>query len=195
MSVPARVTTKARASARSLLPWSRRLRGLSREEPQASGGRAHGRKYAACLQGCRLAESLVECWRVPKTPFDQQVSHVANDSTLSSTPACDSTLSSKIFVGAMRMDVSSMRGATESGEDSTLSIHRSQSVVGGQKPRHRSAEREGSHSSNDGNPLVDGRLTVSRMRRVVGTCWTRSVQVAEAIVCFGVPVPKGRGWF
>jgi len=56
VSVPARVTTKARASARSLLPWSRRLRGLSREEPQASGGRAHGvthgRKYAACLQGC-----------------------------------------------------------------------------------------------------------------------------------------------
>jgi len=119
VSVPERVTAKARASARSRLPWCRRRRGLARKEPQASGGRAHGRKDAACLQGCRLAESLVECWRVPKTPFDQQVAHVANDSTLSSTPACDSTLSSKIFVGAMRMDVSSiqaplrMRVATE----------------------------------------------------------------------------------
>jgi hypothetical protein len=76
----------------------------------------------------------------------------------------------------MRMDVSSiqaplrMRVATEIGEDSTLSIHQSQSVGGGQKPRRRSAEREGSHSSKDGNPLVDGRLTVRRMRRAVGTC-------------------------
>jgi len=88
-------------------------------------------------------------------------------------------------VGAMRMDVSSMRGATESGEDSTLSIHRSQSAGGGQKPRHRSAEREGSHSSNDGNPLVDGRLTVRRMRRVDWTVDRTGGQVAEAIVCFG----------
>ena len=129
----------------------------AREEPQESGGRAHGRKYAACLQGCRLAESLVECWQVPKTPFDQQVAHVANDSTLSSTPACDSTLSSKIVVGAMRMDVSStqatlrIRVATESSEDSTLSIQRNQSAGG--EPRRRSAEREGSHASNDDNPL------------------------------------------
>jgi hypothetical protein len=72
---------------------------------------------------------------------------------------CDSTLSSKIFVGEMRMDVSStqaplrIRVATEFGEDSTLSIQRSQSVGGGQKPRRRSAEREGSHSSKDGNPF------------------------------------------
>jgi hypothetical protein len=164
------------ASCVVLLPWSRRRRGLSRKELQASGSRAHGRKYADCLHGCRFAESLVDCWRVPNAPFDQQVAHVTYDSTLSSTPACDSTLSSKIFVGMMRMDVSSiqaplhMRGATERGEDSTLSIHRNQSSGGGQKPRRRSAEREGSHSSNDGNPLVDGRLTVRRMRRVVGTC-------------------------
>ena len=111
-----------------------------------SGGRVHGRKYAACLQGCRLAESLVERWRVPKDPFDQQVAHVAYDSTLSSTPACDSTLSSKIFVGTVRMDVSSiqaplrMRVATESGEDSTLSIHRSQSAGG--EPRSRGVEAQ-----------------------------------------------------
>jgi len=65
---------------------------------------------------------------------------VAYDSTLSSTPACDSTLSSKIFVGAMRMDVSStqaplrIRVATETGEDSTLSIQSSQSAGGGQEP-------------------------------------------------------------
>ena len=107
------------ASCVVLLPWSRRRRGLSRKELQASGSRAHGRKYADCLHGCRFAESLVDCWRVPNAPFDQQVAHVAYDSTLSSTPACDSTLSSKIFVGAMRMDVSSiqaplrMRVATE----------------------------------------------------------------------------------
>ena len=82
---------------------------------------------------------------------------MAYDSTLSSTPACDSTLSSKISVGAMRMDVSSiqaplrMRVATEGGEDSTLSIHRSQSAGG---VRRRSVDREGSHSSFDSNPLV-----------------------------------------
>jgi len=63
---------------------------------------------------------------------------VAYDSTLSSTPACDSTLSSKIVAGAMRMDVSStqapllIRVATENGEDSTLLIQHSQSSGGGQ---------------------------------------------------------------
>ena len=94
---------------------------------------------------------------------------MAYDSTLSSTPACDSTLSSKISVGAMRMDVSSIqaplriRVATENCKDSPLSIQRSQSAGG---VRRRNAEREGSHSSKDGNPLVDGRLTVRRMRRV-----------------------------
>ena len=145
------------ASCVVLLPWSRRRRGLSRKELQASGSRAHGRKYADCLHGCRFAESLVDCWRVPNAPFDQQVAHVTYDSTLSSTPACDSTLSSKIFVGAMRMDVSSiqaplrMRVATESGEDSTLSIHRSQSAGG---VKRRSVEREGSHSRKDSNSLV-----------------------------------------
>ena len=82
---------------------------------------------------------------------------MAYDSTLSSTPACDSTLSSKIFVGAMRMDVSSiqaplrMRVATESGEDSTLLIHRNQSAGG---VKRRSVEREGSHSRKDSNSLV-----------------------------------------
>jgi hypothetical protein len=112
--------------------------------------------------------------------------------------AGDSTLSSKIFVGAMRMDVSSiqaplrMRVATKGGEDSTLSIHRSQSVGG---VRRRSVEREGSHSRKDGNPLVDGRLTVRCMRRVDWTVERMCNQVVEAIVCFGVPVPKGRGWF
>jgi len=95
------------------------------------------------------------------------------DSTLSihrisSTPACDSTLSSKIFVGAMRMDVSSiqaplrMRVATENGEDSTLSIHRSQSAGGGNR---RSEEREGPHSRENGNPLgwlARGRIASGR---------------------------------
>jgi hypothetical protein len=54
----------------------------------------------------------VQVCRVPgrmqagqKAPSDQQVAHVAYDSTLSSTPACDSTLSSKIFVGAMCIGV------------------------------------------------------------------------------------------
>ena len=101
----------------------------------------------------------------------------------------------------MRMDVSSiqaplrMRVATEIGEDSTLSIQWRQRAGGGQKPRRRSAERQGSHSSNDGNPLVDGRLTVRRMRRVDWTVERMCDQVVEAIVCFGVPVPKGREWF
>ncbi len=54
---------------------------------------------------------------------------------------------------------------------------------------------EGSHSSNDGNPLVDGHLTVRRIRRVDWTDERTCDQVEEAIVCFGVPVPKGRGWF
>ena len=89
--------------------WGRRWRGLSRQEPHASGGCVHGRKYAACLQGCRLAESLVECWQVPKTPFGQQVAHVAGDSLLSSSPACDSPLSSKLCMGEMRMNVSSIQ--------------------------------------------------------------------------------------
>jgi len=146
-------------------------------------GRTAGvRRACTRKEMCRLPAG-VQAHRVPgrvlagpKTPFDQQVAHVAYDSTLSSTPVCDSTLSRKIFVGVMRMDVSSiqaplrMRVATESGEDSTLSIHRSQSACGGQKPRRRSAAREGSHSRNDGNPLVDGPLTVRRMQRVVGTC-------------------------
>ena len=47
----------------------------------------------------------------------------------------------------------------------------------------------------DGNPLVDGRLTVRRMRRVDRTVESMCDQVVEAIVCFGVPAPKGRGWF
>ena len=89
--------------------WGRRWRGLSRQEPHASGGRVHGRKYAACLQGCRLAESLVGCRQVTKAPSDQQVSHVAVDSLLSSTSACDSPLSSKICMVAMRMNVSSIQ--------------------------------------------------------------------------------------
>jgi hypothetical protein len=122
---------------------------------------------------------------------------VAYDSTLSSTPACDSTLSSKIFVGAMRMDVSStqaplrIRVVTERGEDSTLSIQRSQSAGGGQEPRRRGvalrARTDGSfqHRERDGNPLVDGRLTVRRMRRVDWTVERMGDQVAEAIVCFG----------
>jgi hypothetical protein len=72
-------------------------------------------------RGSGFAESLVGCRQVPKAPSDQQVAHVAYDSTLSSTPVCDSTLSSKIFVDTMRMDVSStqaplrIRVATESG--------------------------------------------------------------------------------
>jgi hypothetical protein len=49
--------------------------------------------------------------------------------------------------------------------------------------------------TKDGNPLVDGRLTVSRMRRVDWTVDRMGDQVAEAIVCFGVTWPKGRGWF
>ena len=40
-------------------------------------------------------------------------------------------------------------------------------------------------------PLVDGRLTVRRMRRVGWTVERMGDQVAEAIVCFGVPVPQG----
>ena len=44
----------------------------------------------------------------------------------------------------------------------------------------------------DGNPLVDGRLTVRLMRRVDWTVERMGDQVAEAIVCFGVTAPKGR---
>jgi hypothetical protein len=44
-------------------------------------------------------------------------------------------------------------------------------------------------------PLVDGRLTVRRMRRVDWTVESTGDQVVEAIVCFGVTAPKGRGWF
>jgi hypothetical protein len=84
---------------------------------------------------------------------------------------------------------------TENVEDSPLSIQRSRSAGGGQKPRRRSAEREGSHSNNDGNPLVDGRLTVRRMRRVDWTDEHTCDQVEEAIVCFRVPVPRDAGGF
>jgi hypothetical protein len=70
----------------------------------------------------------------------------------------------------------------EDVEDSPLSIQRSQSAGG---VRRRNAEREGSHSSKDGNPLVDGRLTVRCMRRVGWTVERMGDQVAETIVCFG----------
>jgi hypothetical protein len=59
----------------------------------------------------------------------------------------------------MRMDVSSIqaplriRVATENCKDSPLSIQHSQSVGGGQEPRRRGTDREGSHSTYDGNPL------------------------------------------
>ena len=46
-----------------------------------------------------------------------------------------------------------------------------------------------------GNPLVDGRLTVKCMWRVDWTVERMGDQVSEAIVCFGVTAPKGRGWF
>ena len=59
----------------------------------------------------------------------------------------------------------------------------------------RSAEREGSHSSKDGNPLIDGRLTVRCMRRVDWTVDCMGDQVAEAIVCFLEYRSQGRGWF
>ena len=59
----------------------------------------------------------------------------------------------------------------------------------------RVALNEGSEERKDGNPLVDGRLTVRRMRRVDRTVESMCDQVVEAIVCFGVPAPKGRGWF
>jgi hypothetical protein len=61
--------------------------------------------------------------------------------------------------------------------------------------RCRSADREGSHSSKDVNPLVDVRLTVRRMRRVDWTVDRMGDQVAETIVCFRVTASKGRGWF
>ena len=44
-------------------------------------------------------------------------------------------------------------------------------------------------------PWVDVRLTVRRMRRVYWTVERTGGQVAEAIVCFGMTAPKGRGWF
>ena len=50
---------------------------------------------------------------------------------------------------------------------------------------------KGLHSSYDGNPLIDGRLTVRCMRRVDWTVDCMGDQVAEAIVCFGVPDPQG----
>ena len=43
-----------------------------------------------------------------------------------------------------------------------------------------------------GTPLVDGRLTVRCMRRVDWTVDCMGDQVAEAIVCFGVPDPQGK---
>jgi hypothetical protein len=46
-----------------------------------------------------------------------------------------------------------------------------------------------------GTPLVDGRLTVRRMRRVDWTVERMGDQVAEAIVCFEVPRPNSRGGF
>ena len=70
---------------------------------------------------------------------------------------------------------------TENVEDSPLSIQHGQ-IAGG--VRRRSAEREGSHSSKDGNPLVDGRLTVRRMRRVDWTVERMCDQVAEAFCLF-----------
>ena len=72
-------------------------------------------------------------------------------------------------MGVMRMNVSSIHRhcafvlRTENVEDSPLSIQHSQSAGG---VRRLSVEREGSHSSKDGNPLVDGRLTMRRMRQV-----------------------------
>ena len=99
-------------------------------------------------------------------------------------------------MGVMRMNVSSIHRhcafvvRTENVEDSPLSIQRSRNADG---VRCRSAEREGSHSRKDGNPLVDGRLTVRLMRRVDWTVEHMCDQVVEAIVCFGVTAPKGRG--
>ena len=50
--------------------------------------------------------------------------------------------------------------------------------------------------TKDGNPLIDGRLTVRCMRRVDWTVDCMGDQVAEAIVCFfGVPVPRDAGGF
>ena len=153
----ARVITKARAWVRSRLPLGRRSRGLSRQEPHASGGRVHGRKYAACLQGCRLAESLVGCRQVPKVPSDQQVAHVSYDSTLYQVRLLATVPYRARFSWApcAWMCPASRRHCafvvrTENVEDSPLSIQRSRSAGG---VRRRSVEREGSHSRNDGNPL------------------------------------------
>ena len=47
-----------------------------------------------------------------------------------------------------------------------------------------------------GQPLPGERRFSSALgNRVFGRVERMGVQVAEAIVCFGVPVPKGRGWF
>ena len=51
---------------------------------------------------------------------------------------------------------------------------------------------KGPHSSNNGNPLIDGRLTVRCMRRVDWTVDCMGDQVAEAIGSFGVPDPQGK---
>ena len=54
---------------------------------------------------------------------------------------------------------------------------------------------KGPHSSDDGIPLIDGRLTVRCMRRVDWTVDCMGDQVAEAIVCFLEYLSQGRGWF
>jgi hypothetical protein len=69
-------------------------RGLARHRSQTSGGReAHGRKNAACRQGCRVAESLVGRGRALVASANHRVAHVS----------IDRLTSSKMRVGEMRM--------------------------------------------------------------------------------------------
>jgi len=61
---------------------------------QTSGGReSQGRKYAACRQGCRVAESLVGRGRALVASANLRAAHVS----------CDCPPSSKMSVGAVRM--------------------------------------------------------------------------------------------
>jgi hypothetical protein len=56
----ARVITKSRAWVRSRMPWGRRWRGLSRQEPHASGGRVHGRTICQSV-GYTEGNMLPDC--------------------------------------------------------------------------------------------------------------------------------------
>ena len=157
MAVPARVITKAQRGsnfgtvAGALVQTVARS---AREEPQASGWRAHGRKcLPAGVQARRVPGRMLACWS--NGVFGTCGPRGGRQSPIELACLRQSPIEQALH-GRDAHECVQHPGATahsvrtENVEDSPLSIQRSQSAGW---VRRRSAKREGSHSSKDGNPF------------------------------------------